>query len=178
MTEFKSITDTIREMLESAEYRFQYNEEGNVFILGMNIPSKLSSVRCFLRETSYGFWVNSVSPINGDPNNKEMMRTLLLTPWIKFTGFKSSHLPYSYLKSTFADVWAHEEDALNAACELRCEIDYPCMDEFKPSPELGHAMLAFTTRTWTKFAPCFLAVIFGGKSAEEALKDAAEDADD
>ena len=161
MTEFKSITDTIHEMLESAEYRFQYNEEGNVFILGMNIPSKLSSVRCFLRETSYGFWVNSVSPINGDPNNKEMMRTLaeLIT---------RINYPINLVKFSMD----HKDG------ELRCEIDYPCMDEFKPSPELVHAMLAFTTRTWTKFAPCFLAVIFGGKSAEEALKDAAEDADD
>ena len=48
---------------------------------------------------------------------KDVIRTLLLSPWVKFTGFKSPHVPYSYLKSTFADVWEHEEYVLNTACE-------------------------------------------------------------
>ena len=48
---------------------------------------------------------------------KDLFRTLLLTPWVKFTGFKSPHVPYSYLKSTFEDLWAHEEYVLRTACE-------------------------------------------------------------
>lgn len=50
-------------------------------------------------------------------NGKDLIRTLLLTPWVKFTGFKSPHLPYSYLKSTFEDLWSKEEQVLNTACE-------------------------------------------------------------
>lgn len=45
-----------------------------------------------------------------------MGRTLLLLPWGDFTGFKSLHLPYSYLKETFEDVWAKEEFLLDRAC--------------------------------------------------------------
>ena len=44
------------------------------------------------------------------------MRTLLLTPWKYFTGFMSFHLPYSYLKSTYSEVWEREPELLTPAC--------------------------------------------------------------
>lgn len=43
-------------------------------------------------------------------------RTLLLMPWLGFTGLMSYHLPYSYLKSTYEEVWSKEEDILSQTC--------------------------------------------------------------
>ncbi len=45
-----------------------------------------------------------------------MGRTFLLLPWSGFTGFLNPHLPYSYLKSTYDDIWRLEEPALRRAC--------------------------------------------------------------
>ena len=45
-----------------------------------------------------------------------MGRTLLLLPWGDFTGFKNLHLPYSYQKKTFEEVWEKEEYLLDRAC--------------------------------------------------------------
>ena len=46
----------------------------------------------------------------------QIMRNLLLQPWNCFTGIKSFHLPYSYLKSTFVDLWEKEPELLGEAC--------------------------------------------------------------
>ena len=46
-------------------------------------------------------------------------RTLLLMPWGEFTGFMNSHLPYSYNKKTFEDVWEKEFYLLDRACQHR-----------------------------------------------------------
>lgn len=39
---------------------------------------------------------------------KHLIRTLLLSPWKYFTGFYTPHLPNSFLKSTFQEVWNKE----------------------------------------------------------------------
>jgi len=75
----------------------------------------------------------NLAPINRHFNKKEciknnfvkwfnyryglaQIRTMLLTPWELFTGFKSSHVPYSYLKSTYKEVWEKEFEILDLAC--------------------------------------------------------------
>lgn len=47
------------------------------------------------------------------------LRTLVLLPWNIFTGIKSDHLPYSYLKKTFNDLWDAEYEVLDRACSHR-----------------------------------------------------------
>lgn len=42
----------------------------------------------------------------------KLLRTFLLMPWNYFTGFVEDHLPNSYLKSTFEEVWEKEGDFL------------------------------------------------------------------
>lgn len=44
---------------------------------------------------------------------KLLVRTILLTPWKLFTGFYTPHLPNSFLKKTFEDVWGLEYEFLN-----------------------------------------------------------------
>ncbi len=47
----------------------------------------------------------------------EQFRTLLLLPWSKMPGMKYSHLPTSFLKSSFDEVWSKEYDVLNTTCD-------------------------------------------------------------
>ena len=42
----------------------------------------------------------------------KLLRTLLLLPWPKFTGFYTHHLPQVFLKSTFEEVWERHEDVM------------------------------------------------------------------
>lgn len=53
----------------------------------------------------------------------KLYRTLALLPWPGFTGFYEHHLPQAYLKSTFDDVWALEENKLNKTLEQKFRSD-------------------------------------------------------
>lgn len=44
------------------------------------------------------------------------LRFLLLSPWPIYCGFKNTHTAFSYLKSTWEEVWAKESDVLNQTC--------------------------------------------------------------
>ncbi len=54
---------------------------------------------------------------------KDNFRTLFLLPWGLFTGFKSDHLPYSYLKSTYDTVWEKEYSVLDIACMHKFRVN-------------------------------------------------------
>lgn len=55
-------------------------------------------------------WVN--------PKNKfkNILRTLLLTPWSYFPGFYYQHTPNSFMKSTFEEIWSKEHEILDSTC--------------------------------------------------------------
>ena len=52
-----------------------------------------------------------------------LIRTLTQLPYSLFTGFYVSHLPLSYLKATFDEVWSEIPDVLEAACRHRFRTD-------------------------------------------------------
>lgn len=45
------------------------------------------------------------------------LRTLLLLAWSNFPGIKFNHLPSSFQKKTFEEVWKNEYEVLNATCQ-------------------------------------------------------------
>ena len=49
-------------------------------------------------------------------NGKELLRTIALFGCPRFPGFYQPHLPNSYLKSTFKEVWKQEPDILHSTC--------------------------------------------------------------
>lgn len=57
------------------------------------------------------------------PNNgfKHIIKTTLLLPWPWFSGFYYHHLPNSFQKSVFEEVWKEEKDILEStsACRFR-----------------------------------------------------------
>lgn len=51
-------------------------------------------------------WFNLKNGIN-------LFRTFCLMPWNNFVGFKFTHLPTSFLKSTFEEIWQKEYESLD-----------------------------------------------------------------
>ena len=73
----------------------------------------------------------------------QSFRTLLLTPWRYFTGFMNYHLPYSYLKSTYKDVWDVEGDLLAETCSHK----------FRQSVDLNHWVFNYWQIVTGNFSP-------------------------
>ncbi len=67
---------------------------------------------------------NDMSIINSHFSKKRMFlkylyRTAVLMPWDWFPGFYYHHLPNSFLKSTYKEVWAQEPELLDETCKCR-----------------------------------------------------------
>ena len=73
----------------------------------------------------------------------DIFRTLLLMPWGAFTGFKSTHLPYSYLKKTFEEAW-EMENAL---------FDRACTHKVRDSTDISSRLLSFWQMAEGNFVP-------------------------
>lgn len=80
---------------------------------------------------------------------RTLLKTLLLCPWPKFSGFADFHLPIAYKKTTLEEVWTAEFELLDKACrnKFRSKNDVSgwlfrywriVKGEFAPmSPEIG-----------------------------------------
>ena len=74
---------------------------------------------------------------------KELIRNFLLAPWGDFPGFTDTHLPYSFLKSTFDEVWKNEPELLTKACEHK----------FRESTDVSGRLIAFWQLAEGNFSP-------------------------
>lgn len=101
------------------------------------LPCDIASFEAIQPETPREHVIlNNVSVINKHFNKKEVLhdyrwkwfrcdnlsalyRNLALTPWTFFTGFKSTHLPQPFLKSTYQKVWESEEKLLKETSSHR-----------------------------------------------------------
>ena len=71
------------------------------------------------------------------------IRTLLLWPWRGFTGMMDYHLPYSYLKDSYREVWEKEEALL----------DQTCMHKFRVNSDLNHWVFNYWQIAKGNFTP-------------------------
>ena len=57
---------------------------------------------------------------------KDLLKTLYLLPCPRFPGILQYHLPSSFLKSTFEEVWMKEPELLDETCQhkFRTKLDY------------------------------------------------------
>lgn len=54
---------------------------------------------------------------------KEMIKTLTLAPWDFFPGIREYHCCYSYLKSTYEELWKLEGEAFSEVCRHRFRVN-------------------------------------------------------
>lgn len=52
-----------------------------------------------------------------------LINNILLCPWKEFSGFVDPHMPNSFLKSTFDEVWQKASDILDATCSMKFRTD-------------------------------------------------------
>lgn len=74
------------------------------------------------KEVMKKHWKLWLNPKNG----KEFWRTVYLLPCPRFPGMFQTHLPSSFLKSTYEEIWNLENDLLSETCthKFRNKLDY------------------------------------------------------
>lgn len=102
---------------------------------GLPVDSAIQNVLQFSRKDGINHIIaNDLSYLNLNFDKREAMKknrkkwfapaygkgafqNLYLLPFANFTGFHDPHLPYSYLKSTFSEVWSKCGDILDMTCK-------------------------------------------------------------
>ena len=79
---------------------------------------------------------------------KQVIKNLLLNHWNFFTGFKTVHLPYSYLKETYREVWEKEPEILSEACRHK----------FRTATDVNHFVFSYWQFAKGTFSPRDLSV--------------------
>lgn len=79
---------------------------------------------------------------------KQVIKNVLLNDWNYFTGFKVVHLPYSYLKETYREVWEKEPEVLSLACEHK----------FRTSTDVNHYIFSYWQYAKGTFYPRDLSI--------------------
>ena len=74
---------------------------------------------------------------------KQLLKNVVLNGWNFFTGFKTVHLPYSYCKSVYNEVWNKEPEVLNEAC----------MHKFRTATDVNHYIFSYWQFATGKFMP-------------------------
>ena len=100
----------------------------------MVINQNFNKKKCILRNLAKWF-----SPQYG----LNSFRTILLLPWQSFPGFMSYHMPYSYLKSIYREVWEKEPEILSLACEHK----------FREITDVNHWLFSYWQIASGKFYP-------------------------
>lgn len=78
----------------------------NTAVINRNFSKKKTLIENPLK------WFN---PLYG----KDVLRTVCLLPWPRFTGFREPHLPDSFLLRTYEEVWEKEPEVLEETCMHR-----------------------------------------------------------
>ena len=79
---------------------------------------------------------------------KLVFKNIILNSWNYFTGFKTVHLPYSYLKSSYREVWEKEPEVLAEACRHK----------FRTSTDVNHFIFSYWQFAKGTFSPRDLSI--------------------
>ena len=74
---------------------------------------------------------------------KLLIRTLLMMPYSDFVGFMITHMPVSYLKSTFKEVWSKVPDIMEDTC----------MHRFRTTTDVNQWLMQFWQYATGNFIP-------------------------
>lgn len=74
---------------------------------------------------------------------KNVFKNYLLNEWNYFTGFKMIHMPYSYLKDTYREVWEREATVLSQACK----------NKFRTTTDVNHFVFSYWQLAKGTFEP-------------------------
>ena len=98
------------------------------------INSNFNKRSCIKRNKTK--WINS-------KYGKALLRNLYYLPLGKFSGFTNPHLPNSFLKSTFEEVWEKEGEYLQSVCKNR----------FRTKDDVNQYLMRYWQLAKGEFAP-------------------------
>ncbi|MCR5502324.1 MAG: Stealth CR1 domain-containing protein [Lachnospiraceae bacterium] len=84
-------------------------------------------------------WIKWFSPRYG----RKIFNNIVLFFFVRFTGFYSCHCPYSYLKSTYEDLWSIAPEELSKVCSHK----------FRQSDDMNHWIFSYWQFYRGKFFP-------------------------
>ena len=83
-------------------------------------------------------------------NGRELVKTLCCLPFYGFVVFNEMHTAYSYLKSTFDEVWEAEGDQLNKACNVRFRGEFSLNHHAMRYWQMAKGDIAIRRRSFSK----------------------------
>lgn len=86
---------------------------------------------------------NNISKWFSMKYGKDVLKNLYYAPIGKFSGFVNPHLPNSFLKSTYEEVWEKERDYL----------DFVCRNRFRTKEDVNQYLLRYWRLAKGEFAP-------------------------
>ena len=99
----------------------QAKYENGIGLYGSDVMSFRIVARQFSKaEIVKKNWRKIYSPKNG----KELIKTITTMPYRDLTGFSDPHVCYSYLKSSFEEVWSIARDDLMQSCSARFRNEF------------------------------------------------------
>ena len=149
----ETIVAGIRAALEDLNINFELKENDGVFIFGHGIHSKISTTRVFIFARNSDYLIKAVAPINADSSDDKVM--LELAKLIVKINYK---LIQGCFDMDFSDG------------ELNFRIGVECTDLDRIPVDFVNITVALAIKSWNDYGDCFAGVIFGGLSADEALK--------
>lgn len=85
-------------------------------VYGIDVMNTRLVARHFTKnEILQNGWRKYLNPRNG----REIFKTMLCLPFHGLVGFNEMHTAYSYLKSTYEEVWELEDEQLRESCKTR-----------------------------------------------------------
>lgn len=76
-------------------------------------------------------------------NGRYLIRTVLFSHFHTILGIYESHIPHSYLRTTFFDVWEIESEVLKKTCE----------NKFRTNGDVNHWLFRYWQIMTGKFSP-------------------------
>ena len=146
------ITQRVDECFKELDLKYELDEENDVFRFNFSIDSKLSSVRFLFHTRKTDFWAQATSPIGGDVSDPKMMASL---------AELVCRINYSLVEGAF------NIDFRDGELNFHLAMDTSGMDA--PTEQMVKLALFLPIQMWKKYSAAFLAVIFNGKSAKDAL---------
>ena len=148
----QDIVDQIRSFLDDDDWNYEFNEERGIFKFGVNLESKLKSVRYFLPVRDNGYTVYAVCPINADKDDPDVMREMAEFICRANYGLRAGNF---------------ELDVRDG--EIRYKIYVDC-DDLIPSREVVRNSLIIPSAMFDRYAEGILDVMFRGSTAGDAIE--------
>lgn len=147
----EEIVEVIRNFLVEDDWKFEFDDERGVFHFGVGISGKLKNLRYVIHVRNDAYTVYAFSPIDADPDEKNIMKELCEFICRANYGLRNGNF---------------EIDVTDG--ELRYKIFVDC-DGVTPSEEVIKGSIIIPSVMFERYAPGILDIMFKGSTAEEAI---------